>query len=255
MAENLTAINKALVDGIEQMKRSNTKEVQDLVFGELAEHAKFLMPAKIEGVPGEKSEGNRMGFPMMTDKSGQKFFMAFTDEDELKKWKKDYDESKVVFGFDEYANLILHDGGVAGFVINPFSSNLVIGRKMVGYLSVKKRAAKQGMDIEEITQGKLSFRTPEDYPEEMVEAVRAYLQGNEGIESAYLRLMRKDDEESYLIVVSFQGDLDTVFGAIAEAAKPHLKGMPLAILPANAVIAKQAVKEAEPFYTKPLHVV
>lgn len=260
MAQRLSTINRKMVDAIEQMKTNSTPELENEVFGELANNAKFVVPVRVSGTASETQPENpddaaRMQFPVLRDKQGRVYFMAFTDKTELKKWAKDYKGETTELMFDAYGDMVLGNEQVSGFVINPFSSNLVVGRKMIEYLQMQKRATKRGMHAESLSSSKTVFSAPKEMPEALLDAVKAYMQGNAGIEEAYIRMMNREGEEDYAIIVSFAGDLDEVFGAIMEAAKPHLNGKRLALIPASAASARKAVADAAPFYVKPLRVV
>ncbi|MNP46492.1 hypothetical protein D3C76_1404920 [compost metagenome] len=82
----------------------------------------------------------------------------------------------------------------------------------------------------------------------MIAAVEAYMKTQKGIKQAYLRLMAKDNEPSYLLIVDFEGNKDEILQGIAEAASPYLNGMPLDIVSMDGWANE--VKELEPFYKK-----
>ncbi|MNN69835.1 hypothetical protein D3C81_1856530 [compost metagenome] len=82
----------------------------------------------------------------------------------------------------------------------------------------------------------------------MIAAVKAYMKTQKGIIKAYLRLMAKDNEQSYLLIVDFEGNKDEIFRGIAETATPHLNGMPLDMVSMDGWANE--VKELDPFYKK-----
>jgi len=66
-------------------------------------------------------------------------------------------------------------------------------------------------------------------------------------------LMRKGDEESFLVVVDFEGDRGTVFDAIGKNSAPHLKtGQFVDMVPHSDDFEMNSVKKHKPFYKRGL---
>ena len=85
---------------------------------------------------------------MLSTEDGRKFFMAFTDWMELKKWKDEENQQTFAMSFDDYAGMLLrkdaqgNSSPALGFVINPFGGNIVVTREMVaGMIAAKLKAA------------------------------------------------------------------------------------------------------------------
>lgn len=57
-------------------------------------------------------------------------------------------------------------------------------------------------------------------------------------------------DQSYLLVVDFQGEKEVVFGAIAAAVKPYLKEMYLDMVPLEMEFGQSVVQNVEPFYQR-----
>ena len=78
------------------------------------------------------------------------------------------------------------------------------------------------------------------------------------IEKAYLRVMKREDKQNpnFLLVLDINvetlGDagVKALFDRVAEVAKPHLRGVELAIVPASNNFGQAALKNAVPFYEK-----
>lgn len=130
--------NPMLVGAMELLKAENTPDHRKLVMEEIM-HAKFLSPVVVDPapVPDEKgvstiTKDHKINLPMLSTADGKHFFMAFTDVQELQKWKKE--DNQQIFGFDfkDYVRMIIAEGSVScGVIINPFGHNLMIPREMI----------------------------------------------------------------------------------------------------------------------------
>lgn len=150
MEYNKSVSNPILVGAIELMKADNSPEHRNLFTNEMLK-AEFFLPAQITPEPSMDDKGqvkltaeNKVQFPMLTAPDGKVFFMAFTDKMELKKWKDEEKQHTFAAVFDEYASMILRkDSQAAGFVINPFGSNIVVPKEMIGSVIAARMAAQQ----------------------------------------------------------------------------------------------------------------
>ena len=105
--------------------------------------------------------------------------------------------------------------------------------------------------VEKTTQ--VLIGEPADYPHGLVEAVRTLLKTMREVKKAWLLFMQKDGEQSFLIVVDFQGDHRKIFDAIGQAATSHLKpGQFIDMVPFGDGFGRNAVKNHKPFYKKGL---
>ena len=84
----------------------------------------------------------------------------------------------------------------------------------------------------------------------MIDEICKYLKTKKNVNAAYLRLMVKDIEQSYLIVVDFSGDKNEVFSGIANAGVPFSNGKYLDFVPLSSSFGKEAVENVIPFYKK-----
>lgn len=144
---NKSVSNPMLCGCIELMKADPTPEHQNMFVTELTK-AKFLSPAVVTPAPETDAEGKRklvpgckIQFPMLTAPDGKNFFMAFTDKMEFDKWKHEEGTPVFALNFGEYAGMVLRkDGPAAGFVINPYSANIVIPKEMLNNLMLSRIA-------------------------------------------------------------------------------------------------------------------
>ena len=257
---NKPVTNPELVTAIKVMKENNTKENQDNVINKVME-AHFISPVMISQVQGTTSGSNEVvlkenttiNFSMIENTANQQFFLAFTDWKELGKWNKNENQQTLIMTFDDLASMILHKGGNSeGFVINPFSENIVFNKAMIGTLMEEKERRANGGVIEQVVNKDTTVQLgePRVYPKEMVNAISNYLKKQKNVQAAYLQLMIKEGEQSYLAIVDFSGDRRSLFDGIANVAMSHLKGMYIDLIPYDSDFGLNATKNIEPFYKK-----
>ena len=153
MEFNKPVSNPMMVGSIELLKAEDTPEHRQMFLDEL-QKAKFLSPVVIDPVPVPDENGrvtiardDKVQFPMLSTEDGRKFFMAFTDWTELKKWRDEENQQTFAMNFDDYAGMLLRkdaQGNISpalGFVINPFGGNIVVTREMVASMIAAKLKA------------------------------------------------------------------------------------------------------------------
>lgn len=166
MKQNNQLANPMLLGAIELMKAENTDENRKLFVDELMK-AHFLAPVEITPAPQINEDGMAMiapdseiQCPMLNTKSGVQYYMAFTDWNELKKWQNTNKQQTFMFRFEDYAGMLLSkdkDGNpspAAGFVIDPFGSNVVIHKEMAMKYMEAKMAQKEKKDKEAASESK-----------------------------------------------------------------------------------------------------
>ena len=136
-----------LVGAMQLLKQDNSQEHKDLFYNELIK-ATFVCPVTIVPEPEIGPDGlakltpeSQVNIPMLSRTDGRRYFMAYTDTKEMKKWSGDERQQVFALSYDDYANMVmLADNAVEGFVINPFTENLIITKKMVDTIRVLKSA-------------------------------------------------------------------------------------------------------------------
>jgi len=251
--------NSVLLDLISKMRENTNEQTQEAVLEEIVTNAKFIIPAEVTEINPEEAKtlknpnhNTRIKFSMIKNDKDQAFFPAFTSMDELYKWQKDYKGETISLGFDEYAAMLSKSNDFAGMVIDPFTHNLIIDNRMAEELAIQKSIYKNGSAKRTLKEGeKIRIVTPEETPTEMLEAIKAHLANEPSVEKAYFRMMiRENNAQSYLLAVDFNGNMDELFPAIADAANPHLGNMFIDIVPADSGLGKNVADSTPPFYTK-----
>lgn len=248
-----------------QKKAAKSEEEFDSVMnelcGEIVMNAHFLSVIKFSKEPESKgsnqvvvTKGTQIAFPMLSTQDNRKFYPAFIDWTELGKWSamKDTKPKTLILSFDDYAAMVLDSNGGDGFVINPFSDNLILDRKIINHLREKKNSIKSGItEYQAKKNTQVILGEPKEYPTAMADAICTYAKTDKRIRSIWLKLMERDEKFSYLLVVDFQGDEPkSVFSKIGEAAQPFLNGKYLDMVPYSEQFGADAVKDAKPFYKK-----
>lgn len=132
--------NPMLVGAMELLKADNSTKHRDFFLQELLK-AHFLTPATVTPKPERDADGvvrmqpdSQVQVPMLSSREGIRYFMAFTDIQELKKWVKNLEEGQqlFVFGFQDFAGMVRRtDSQCDGFAINPGGANIRVTRNMI----------------------------------------------------------------------------------------------------------------------------
>ncbi len=252
---NKPVSNPELVAAMEELQRDPTPERESRFF-ELIKAAHVLMVLEGGLQHGETpkdgtitlKQGTTIQFPIVSDPQGRSYHIAFTDWPSLYSWRHKPDEQTLITDIDDIAQMVLHEGSnYDGVIFNLGSHNFPISRELLAYLTGRSRP----VSVEKETQ--VLIGVPAEYPRELADAVKHALKPLKEVKQAWLLLMSKDGEQSYLIVVDFTGDRRTVSDTIGRAALPHLKsGFYVDIVPASEDFGAGAVKNHKPFYKRGL---
>lgn len=243
---------------LKETKENQTETGMNMLFEEIVMNAHFLSVIFLSELPKPNEDGTAtfqknttMQMPMLSSAGGKHFYPVFTDHAELAKWQKMEKPNTLILIFDDYAAFLEKNEQAEGIVINPFSDNFVLNRKLMAHLKAQKDLRTKGVSRNKITKDtKVMVGEPKEYPTEMVEALQAHMKGVPAIERAWLRLMIKDNVQSFLVVVDFAGNREEIFGQIAAVARPYLKNIYLDMIPYQDGFGKKAVENVEPFYQK-----
>ena len=103
------------------------------------------------------------GIKLLTTKDGKRFFMAFTDWMELKKWKDEENQQTFALKFEDYAAMLLRKDAqgntspALGFVINPYGGNIVISKEMAAGLMAARLAKAKGKNCYSVSYFNVVF--------------------------------------------------------------------------------------------------
>lgn len=248
-----TLYSKANYDGKEQQLHQLENRMLDEVI-----NAKYLIPMQlkeeVESIPNDQGivtlkEGTVMQFASLVGDNDTNWQPAFTDWTEF---LKVYDKNIWKSNISTYDDLLALSQNMEGIVINCNGIVLRINeknKKMIENYKEEKNNPK-GASVEKCIvpkDTKVILGDPKEYPTKMIEAVKENMKKQKAIKKAYLRLMVKDSEKSYLMVIDYKGTRDKIFKSIADVALPYLNGMYLDMVEMDDW-AKDVVKDVNPFY-------
>lgn len=243
--------NPVLLQALSELHQNNTPENQNRVLDEIVMRAHFLAP--IELAPAKEGEcEDVVQFQLISSQDGRTFLPAFTDWAELRKLCGPKDQKTVILTFDDYASMLAGDSRAAGFVVNPLGTPLTLDRDFVSFLA-KQKQEKAGYSRQTINKNtKVLLSTPQDYPQELVDALRLALAPVKEVDKLFLRLMTRPGQgaSSYLIIVKHSGNQDIVFKTIADAARPHLNNLYVDMVPYESDFGRDAAKDIDPFFCR-----
>lgn len=238
-------------------KERDLQKLEYKMFDEVID-AKYLLPMQLKGVEIEdqKKEGevnlNKgaiMEFAALADNNNEEWVAAFTDWVEF---EKAYDKNIWKGNIVTYDDLLSISKEMKGIVINYRGIPLRLSNQNKKIIEeYRKNRSNKDTEVKEEVMEKgteIILGEPKEYPSEMIEAIKKYMKKEKSITKAYLRLMIKDNIESYLIIVDFDGNKDAVFREIANIAVNHSNGMFVDIVDVNGF--KDTIKDIEPFYKK-----
>lgn len=245
-----------------QGREQTLHQLEDKMLDEVI-NAKYLIPMQLKeeepSIPDEHGnstlkKGTTMQFAnLVSNDDDTQALPAFTDWTEF---EKVYDKNIWSGNIATYDDLLAVSQKMNCIVINCKGIPLNINEKnkhMIEEYKIEKNKPKDA-SVKECTMKKdtkIMLGEPKEYPSKMIEVVKEYMKKQKHIKKAYLQLMIKDNEKSYLIVVDFDGNKDKLFKGIADVALPYLNGMYLDMVTMDDW-AKNDVKDVKPFYKKKL---
>lgn len=250
--------NPLLVKAIDEMKKERSRQTE-FAFVNALKPARFLVPATIKTVQQaaantdgtvELKEQPQISFMLFNNQEGKKYFPLFTDIAEYQKWDKHAEHKLAAITFQDLCRILQRDSGgeAMGAVINPFSHNVMIPNETLFRVN----------STEAMAPGtKIQIGTLKEEPTPLLDVLKAHLETQDVIQKAYLRVMKRDDKEkpNFLLVLDHdpaltEAEAKPVYDAVAEAAKPQMRGVELAIVGAHTNFGVAALKDAEPFFEK-----
>ncbi len=134
--------NPMLAGTIEMLKADDTPEHRVMMMEEIFQ-AEFMTPVRATPSPTLNEDGtyrlepgSKLQFPLINGKDGKQFFVACTNEGELKKcFKDDEDPHYFTVSFKELSEMQVRkdaNGNMSpavGIVINPLSSNIIVPKE------------------------------------------------------------------------------------------------------------------------------
>ena len=162
---------------------------------------------------------------------------------------KDGNTDGLILDLDDIHSLVSRDK--TPIVINPFGDALLFTFDMLDQIKKVKDANTAGVQHQVVQKDtKVKLGEPKEYPQQMVDSIKRYAENEIEINALWLKLMVKDGEQSFLIVVDAEGDARKYFPNIANSAMPYIpKGMFIDFVPYDSEFGKSAAT-GEPFFKR-----
>ena len=252
----------SLLKKYNETSTENREEKQnsiDAVAKEFVENAQLLLPVRIDEKYIEKTGANsavikkdgKFDVIVLTAGNSAKFYPLFTDWQEIGKCPEDMKKNIQTFvvSFDDLWALLQNID--AGAVINPFSDNVGFNKETLRHFHELKEIKTSGHTehtVEKDTPVKLG--DPAVDPKPLKDALRRTAENYPEIKNMWIKLMIKEDEKSWLLIVDHKGSKAPLFEALGKAAGPHLTdGMYIDMISYSDSFGKKAT-EGNPFYVK-----
>lgn len=239
-------------------KKEEIKPIIEKIFMEIMDNARLVTAIKMSQPPknlpnGEQTlaVGTKISFLMIAAEGGENYLPMFTKRSEMERWGSNTEKNTVLMGFDNFSTIVETNPNCAGIVVNPFGQNLVIPREFVADMAERRKILRDGQ-----TNSVLTADTPcelyalSPYPMEMSNALTETAKSTGAIDALWLRGVKLDGKDGYLLLVDFNGDRNVVFSRLGQAARPFLKKMPLHIVDAKSGFGANAANNVMPFYTR-----
>ena len=250
---NTPITNPELVTAIETIQKEINADTQD-AYLKAIKNARFLSPVTIEPRPESgDAEGKttlksdtKISFIGFTDANGDNYLPVYTDWTALKQWRDIPDEQTLITSYDDISSMVMKNPNNVGFVINLYSHNIPVRRDMIDHINAGP--VNQWTTDKDTT---VHIGVPANDPVAMKKAVAKHLKSQKNVKGAWLVLMEKDKEFSFLMVVDFVGERQLIFNSIASVAVPTLRqGELIDMVPADSDIGQHVVQDYPPFYKR-----
>ena len=247
--------NPMFVAAVEAFQKTPNTETEAAFFAQIKQahfllvlHEKLSHDAPDADGKFTLKEKSTISFPMLSPPNSAPIFFGFTDWSALYAWRNEPNQQTMILSFDDVAAMVLRENfDCAGFLVNAASHDFFLPRTIIAHVSGRANP----YTVQKETT--VALGEPREYPHALVEAVKAELKQRREVKRAWLRLMVKDSEQSFLIVLEHTGDKGAISQMVGKAASPHLgKGMFVDIVTTDQEFGANAVKDIIPFYKRGL---
>lgn len=208
----------------------------------VAADTKELKIGKNTGRDFNITDDSKVGFPILENNDGKKYYPFFTDWNEYRKFDTETKLTIMAAGFKDMKTFMNKADGI---VINPFGINIIINQEML--LMISEASKEMSKSLSQVSVG-----DPKRYPLQMVRKISEKLWDKDYIDSAYLKVMLKNRDISYL--VALDGRLpehpEALYDEIAETVLTYSENIPIDFIDYSSDFAKKVFKDSKPFYTK-----
>lgn len=175
---------------------------------------------------------------------GERYIPVFTDWDELNKGTFTVPLSGLIFTYENYKNAVINNNKWQGIVINPYTQNIVLGKKQLEYISNKSVSLQKDESV--------MIGEPANYPMGLLNALIDMFDNMKEVKKAYFLLMVKNNvNKSYVLILDLDGNPNDIFQKIGVKATMYLaKEEALDFIVYNSSFGKSATVDKKPFYSR-----
>lgn len=251
--------NPKLLAAWEAYRASSSETNLSDFYEELCMQAQFLIltttPITENGGENQTltlTEDTPVNFALIQSEEKEMFFPLFTDWQQINKWTSAPSNQAFILSFDDLAALMAGAENVTGAALNPFDQNILLPRQLIARLKEQKDIRTSGhtqINVEKDTKIQLADVSPDAEPLKI--KLREFFHTRPEVKAAWLKMMKRGEEISYLLVLDFDGEKEQLFPLIVENAGKHLSGYYLDMVPYSQTgFPGDALQGAEPFYQK-----
>lgn len=236
MESNVVIKNLKLLNKIASLQIKYNKDNERSFYNELTK-SEFLLPSIVV-------EKDKIKIVKISDNNGNEYIPAYTDWENFS--LNEHKEEKiqvVIFTVHDYIKIIQKDLTIAGMVINPYSTNLVLKRENLNYIKIEEKTIKKNENI--------SIGIPTTYPQKLVDNCILFLKKENTVQQAFLlQMVRETYQKSLVLVIDEKDDL-SVFSRLSKYAQKFLeRDEILDIVSLNSDFGRQITEQYTPFYEK-----
>ena len=188
-------------------------------------------------------------FESLSTNDGETYFPIYTDWKNLRE-NPNHSTGEIETMILTFEDVYTFSKRNTGAVLNPFSHNLLLNNSFLENMKkvLDERNNSHRAQIEIKSDTRVMLGEPKDYPITLVEAIKNYAKTNKNIKTIYLKLMVMEGKQSFLLIVDFKGDRNTIFDQLFKVAQPYIpKEMFLYVVPYSEEFGKNAA-DNKPFY-------
>lgn len=227
--------------------KEKQNELVNGLINEIVMNARYIAPVTITG----EGDTREVSFQMIKSPKGDHFFPVFTSSEDLEEWEDMKDRQTVQLDFDNYAVMLSNNSKISGIVINPFSDNFAVDKRIIAQWYERKQLLLKGHANHTITNDtKYEIYAPAPYPFELSDKLCEKAKTLPEVESLWLRGIKLEGNDGYLVVVKFDGDRNKLYPELGESVRGLLNGKLIHFVDHAPGFGEQAVENVLPIYVK-----
>ncbi|MGI5893390.1 MAG: enhanced serine sensitivity protein SseB C-terminal domain-containing protein [Candidatus Merdivicinus sp.] len=254
MEINKATANPAVTSAMDAfIKEQNPRHELDMLTALM--RARFMSPVIFSEpvIDGKVPNDSKIQQYVITNKEEQRFFLAFTDEEAMKKWAKEEKRDFVLLSLAEILALIKHAEAeeIKGVVVNPYSHNVTLTYEML--LNMPKRH----QQLLKSVPPRFLLGRPKEEPVELEEALQKFFKKKQKeVKEAWMLMALREGTKKprLMLVVDYDGvreDAKELFPAIIEEVRDYLdQDEGLDIVRRDGKFAEEVIAKTESFYQR-----